>query len=277
VPFFEEVDALQIVEMHIGKVQSLEEKAAERLAKAYRESRRRLQDRLLSIPGDKFTAQQLRGALVQIDTALEFMASDLSSQLIDSADLVARAGAENLVSEINRFDDHFLGAVTPINVNAVAIASDTNNLLINKYQSSLESYSQEVRSQLAQALTNAAIEQVPYSEIIRRVGQFFIAEEWKIHRLARTELHQVYNLSKMKSMERLAAGAIPDLKKTLIHPMDSRTGKDSKYANKLNLIVPINEPFRYKWQGQERVYMTPPDRPNDRSILVPYRDSYGEA
>lgn len=274
-PFFEEVDALQIAETHIQQVLKLEEKAAERLAKAYRSSRRRLNDRLLTISGDKFTAQQLRGALVQIDSALEAMASGMSAEMIDAGDMIARAGAEDILTEINAFDDHFLGAVTPINVNAVAIASDTNNLLINKYQSSLETYSQEVRSQLAQAMTNAAIEQVPYSEIIRRVGQFFIAEEWKIHRLARTELHQVYNLAKMKSMESLAKRAVPDLKKTLIHPMDSRTGKDSKYANKLNLIVPINEPFRYKWQGQERVYMTPPDRPNDRSILVPYRDSYG--
>lgn len=276
-PFFEEVDALNIVEMHIRKIQTLEEKAAERLAKAYRESRRRLQDRLLAIPGDKFTAQQLRGALLQIDTALEAMASGMSKSMMDSGDLIARAGAEHIQAEINRFDDHFLGAITPINVNAVAIASDTNNLLVSKYQSSLEAYSEEVRSQLSQALTNAAIEQIPYSEIVRRIGQFFIAEEWKIHRLARTELHQVYNLSKMKSMEALAKGAVPDLKKTLIHPMDSRTGKDSKYANKLNLIVPITQPFRYKWQGKERVYMTPPDRPNDRSILVPYRDSYGEA
>lgn len=275
-PFFEEVDALGIVENHIQKVVGLEEKEAKRLEKVYAGARQRLQDRLLTVRGDKFTAQHLRGVLLQIETALAFMADGMNESMIDAGDLVAQAGANHLVAELNAFDKHFLGAITPINVNAAVIASDTNNLLINKYKSSMETYSEEVRSQLTGVLTQAAIQEIPYSEVVKRVGQFFIAEQWKIERLARTELHQVYNLAKMKSMQSLADSAGTDLKKTLIHPMDSRTGKDSKYVAKLDLIVPIDQPFRYKWQGKERVYMTPPDRPNDRSILVPYREKYGE-
>lgn len=275
-PFFDEVDALGIVENHIQKVVGLEEKEAKRLEKVYAGARQRLQDRLLTVRGDKFTAQHLRGVLLQIETALAFMADGMNESMIDAGDLVAQAGANHLVAELNAFDKHFLGAITPINVNAAVIASDTNNLLINKYKSSMETYSEEVRSQLTGVLTQAAIQEIPYSEVVKRVGQFFIAEQWKIERLARTELHQVYNLAKMKSMQSLADSAGTDLKKTLIHPMDSRTGKDSKYVAKLDLIVPIDQPFRYKWQGKERVYMTPPDRPNDRSILVPYREKYGE-
>jgi len=275
-PFFEEVDALGIVENHIQKVVGLEETEAKRLEKVYSGARQRLQDRLLTVRGDKFTAQHLRGVLLQIETALAFMADGMNESMIDAGELVAKAGANHLVSELNAFDEHFLGAITPINVNAAVIASDTNTLLINRYQSSIQTYSEEVRSQLTGVLTQAAIQEIPYSEVVKRVGQFFIAEQWKIERLARTELHQVYNLAKMKSMQSLADSAGTDLKKTLIHPMDSRTGKDSKYVAKLDLIVPIDQPFRYKWQGKERVYMTPPDRPNDRSILVPYREKYGE-
>lgn len=275
-PFFEEVDALGIAEMHIQKVLGLEETEARRLEKVYSEARRRLQDRLLTVPANKFTAQHLRGLLLQIETALQVMADGMNESMISASDVIARAGTSHLVEELNAFDDHFMGAVTPINVNAAIIASDTNNLLINKYKSSVATYSEEVRNQLTSVLTQAAIGEIPYSEVVRRVGQFFIAEQWKIERLARTELHQVYNLAKMNSMRSLAKAAGTDLKKTLIHPMDSRTGKDSKYAAKLDLIVPIDQPFRYKWQGKERVYMTPPDRPNDRSILVPYREKYGE-
>lgn len=276
-PFFEEVDALEIVEFHIQKVLGLEKTASARLEKVYRGARQRLQDRLLTIPSDKFTAQHLRGVLLQVETALSAMANGMNDSMLAAGDLVATAGANDLLAEINAFDEHFLGAVTPINVDAAVIASDTNNLLVSKYQSSLATYSEEVRSQLTGVLTQAAIQEIPYSEVVRRVGQFFIAEQWKIERLARTELHQVYNLSKMNGMKTLAKTAGINLKKTLIHPMDSRTGKDSKYVAKLDLIVPIDQPFRYKWQGKERVYMTPPDRPNDRSILVPYREQYGEA
>jgi len=69
---------------------------------------------------------------------------------------------------------------------------------------------------------------------------------------------------------------MPDLMKTLMHPIDKRTGDDSKLAARLRLVVPIDEPFVYKWNGETREFMAPPDRPNDRAILVPYSTSWGE-
>ena len=78
----------------------------------------------------------------------------------------------------------------------------------------------------------------------------------------------------MKKLWGDGEGTIPDLKKTLYHPMDKRTGEDSKWLNKNNLIIPVDEPFKYTWNGQVREYMAPPDRPNDRSILIPYRESW---
>lgn len=62
---------------------------------------------------------------------------------------------------------------------------------------------------------------------------------------------------------------IPKLKKGLFHPMDDRTSDDSKYLKNLNPIIDIDKPFRYTWNGKERVFLSPPSRPNDRAILVP--------
>ena len=58
--------------------------------------------------------------------------------------------------------------------------------------------------------------------------------------------------------------------KTTYPVKDNRTGDDSWYYYDQHQIVPIDEPFRYVWEGKERVFMTPPDRWNDRSILIPY-------
>ena len=91
--------------------------------------------------------------------------------------------------------------------------------------------------------------------------------------IARTELHNAYNLGKMRGMEETEED-IPDLQKALFHPMDSRTGKDSKYAASKDLVADLDKPFRYKWNGEWREFMNPPDRPNDRSILIPYRKSW---
>jgi hypothetical protein len=111
--------------------------------------------------------------------------------------------------------------------------------------------------------------------MVSDIGRFFIGEEWKLTRIARTELHHVYNFSKMMGMGEVRDSTLPDLKKALMHPMDNRTAADSKRLAAENPIVDIDEPFRFKWKGEVRVFQAPPDRPNDRSILVPYREQWG--
>jgi hypothetical protein len=138
----------------------------------------------------------------------------------------------------------------------------------------LDSYSADIRSSVANSLTNAAIEELPLSEVVQRMSQFWIGEEWKLTQIARTELHNVYSMGKLNSLIEVRDNYLPDMKKTLFHPMDSRTGADSVYANRKNLIVALNEPFEYTWNGKKRSYMSPPDRPNDRSVLVPYRNNW---
>jgi hypothetical protein len=272
--FFETVDSSGIVENHIQGVLKLEETEARKLLKRYREIRSDLRDRLDSTRADTFTAQQLRGVLAQVDGAISAMNRSLLEGMTPGAERAAMLGIEDLLSEIRTFDKMFTGAVTPINLNVALIAQDVNNLLVSKYQSSLDAYSEQIRSQLADALTNAAIEEISLSQVTQRLGQFFIGEEWKLTQIARTELHGVYNLGKQKTMQETQAQFLPDLQKTLIHPMDSRTGDDSKYAARKNLIVDIDEPFEYTWNGKKRIYMVPPDRPNDRSIMVPYRETW---
>lgn len=58
--------------------------------------------------------------------------------------------------------------------------------------------------------------------------------------------------------------------KTTYPVKDNRTGDDSLFYYDEHQVKPLNEPFNYVWNGKERVFMTPPDRPNDRNILIPY-------
>ncbi len=87
-------------------------------------------------------------------------------------------------------------------------------------------------------------------------------------------MHNIYNYSKMNAMADVQENTIPDLKKSLMHPMDTRTGEDSKKLAGENPVVDIDEPFRFNYRGKERVFMFPPDRPNDRAILVPFRETW---
>jgi hypothetical protein len=281
--FFDEVDASGIIENHIQSVLKLEDSQANKLLRRYKEVRVELRDRLDRMPINKdkpsFSAQQLRGVLAQIDGAITAMNQSLQGEMADASLTAALSGVKDQLKEIKFFEKEFLkhpltGAVVPINLNVQLVAEDTSNFLMMKYNSQIEAYGQDIRSNLIQVLTNESLAESPYSTVIQKLGAYFQGEEWKLHRLARTELHNIYNLGKLNGMKEVSGSALPDLKKTLFNPMDNRTASDSRYVEKLKLIVDLDQPFIYTWNGKRRSYMVPPDRPNDRSILVPYRQAW---
>lgn len=272
--FFENSTVEEVIQGHIEKVVNLEDKEAQKLLKNLKSVKQDLSERLFRGRDGTFTEQQLRSTLAQVNAIIEALNQKLKTGMADAVDVLGSKGVEDLVTEVNKFQKVFEGSVQPINLDAATIAQDTNNFLLNQYESSIDAYSEGLRQQITQGLTEAVLAQSNYSQVVYRLGQFFGGEEWKIQRIARTELHNMYNKAKMQGMGDVRDDYLPDLKKTLIHPMDSRTGDDSKYAAKLDLVVNIDEPFVYKYKGQVRRFMTPPDRPNDRSILVPYRKAW---
>ena len=276
--FFDSEEVEDIAQAHVEKVLALEEKETTRILRIYRRVRADLRDRLDAVPSGTFTAQKLQGVLLQVELAIAAMNRNLLSDMDSSVDLVAETGVQNLIKEIQKWDKHFLGAVIPINLDAVEVASDTKNFLFNRYEVSIQSYGQGLRSRMAQGLSEAVVSQSSLSEVIQKVGLTFQGEEWKLQQIVRTELHNVFNLGKLNGMTELwgeGGGSIPDLKKTLFHPMDKRTGKDSKRLAAKNPIVPVDEPFIEFSTGRRLEYMAPPNRPNDRAILIPYRDAWG--
>lgn len=276
--FYDEVDSTGIVEDHIRSVLSLEDEQAKTIMRSYQEVRRELRDRLDRVRGNSFTAQHLRGVLAQVQGAIEAMNERLAGATKDGALESARQGIDDLVDEIKTFNDKFSGAVTPINLNAAVLAKDTANFLVTKYQTNLDAYGNDLMTQISNGLFSASLGEASYSEVVGRIGNFFMDEEWKLHRIVRTELHNIYNIGKINGMTSLIDDdVIPDLMKTLMHPMDARTGDDSLYAARLHLVANVNEPFAYVWKGKRREFMAPPDRPNDRAILVPYREEWGKA
>lgn len=273
--FFHEVDSLGIVEDHIKKVLRLEDSQAGDILSAYRDVRSELIDRLNHTPGGTFTAQHLRGTLAQVQGAIDAISGKLAGDMKEGAYTMALEGVGDLLKELAKFDKHFTGAVTPINLNAALAARETSNFLVTKYETNLDAYGQGLMTQITNGLFSATIGETSYNEVVGRIGEFFTAEEWKLHRIVRTELHNIYNTGKINGMKDLVEDELPDLMKTLMHPLDARTGPDSKYLASLALAIPVDEAFSYRWGGRDREFMAPPDRPNDRAILVPYREAWG--
>lgn len=273
--FFEQVDSMGIVENHIHQVLGLETSQEKLILQKYTEIRRDLVDRLSRVPNGTFTSQRLHGVLAQVEGAITAMSEHLEGSMVKGAYEAALKGVEHLTKEMAVFDSYFLGAVTPINLNAAILANDTAQLLVTRYKTNLDGYGVDLQRQIVNGLFSATIGETNYEEVVGRIGAFFNAEEWKLRRIVRTELHGVYNRGKLVGMQKLLdEDTIPELKKTLIHPMDARTGDDSRYAASKELIAEVSEPFKYTWQGKPRIFQAPPDRPNDRAIMVPYNPAW---
>lgn len=285
-PFFDAVDEDGTVEQHAREVQSIQKSQAQELIAYYRDARRELMDRLAHARYESFTAQHLRGVLAQVNAALTVMNSRMQDDMKKGTIESAMTGVKHLIREIHKFSQRFTGAVEPINLDVVKVSLDTQNFLFNQYEVSVKKYDSDVRARIARGLTQAAIQEKPYSEVISTLGKFWDLEEWQLHRLVRTEQHHAYSLAKFNGMKETKRSALPDLKKALFHPMDSRTGQDSIELAEENPILPLDQPFKQVYRprlksgraGKKQVYvfMVPPNRPNDRAILIPYRDAWGE-
>lgn len=273
--FFENNKVETLAQSQAEEVQELNKREVKKMMVLYKRVRLELIDRLNSMPKGTFTAQRMRSSLIQIDAALLEMQRVLGKGIQESSMILGERSSEDLIKELNTFDKEFTGAVTPLNLDSAVVASKTSNFLFERHQSSLTAYSKALRQDFAMELSEAVLIGKSNYEVVGELAQKFKGEQWKLERIARTELHNVYNIAKMENMKEVRdSGDMPDLMKTLFHPMDLRTAKDSKKLNRENPKIPIDKPFNFKWGDQERVFMAPPDRPNDRAILLPYRKDW---
>jgi len=268
--FFDEVDAMDIMEQHASDVIDLENTQAADILKTYQRVAGRLRARLNALPPESFSAQQTRVVLLQLEAAIGALDRELTSKINRSTELLSDRAVSHLVAEVDKFSQVFTGSVQPLDIDAVAVATQTKDRLFNRYQTSINTYSTTLRNRIATELQDAVIARETPEQVINRLSGTFVGEAWQLRRIVRTELHGIYSNAKLLSLQESRGEGMPKLKKTLYHPMDSRTGKDSMYAERLNLIAELEEPFKYRWKNRERIFMYPPDRPNDRSILIPY-------
>jgi hypothetical protein len=277
-PFFKDVDSLTIVERHTRRVAGMEEAQARHVLRLYVLARKNLRERLNQVEAGTFTEAQLKVTLVQIEAAIRELNRQLGTELRMGIQMSKEQSIEDLIKEINVFEKEFNGIKQDIPFDRILFSLDSENLLFNRYEASMEAYNEQLRSEMQRILTQAVIERLDYRQAVNRIHDKMQADEWKAHRIVRTELHNIYNTSKMSGMREIRDEYLPDMKKTLIHPMDERTGNDSMVLARLNPIVDIDEPFTYTFntgkQTITRTFQAPPDRPNDRAILVPYRPSW---
>lgn len=273
--FFEDIDNVNILERHSDRLEGVEMSQARKMLKEYKKARQELKLQLLANSfNNEYSEGKMKNALAQIEAAIAQLRQKIGYQINEGFDFLSSQGIEDSITEMDAFDKAFGGGFGKLPFDAIIESTEPDNYLFNQYESSVQSYNESLRNSFQSSLTQSLIQQKSWSQAVYDMESVFDMKEWELARIVRTELHGIYNISKMRGFGTIKQDYVPDLMKTLYHPMDSRTGQDSIQMAKENLIVPIDSPFSFTYKGKTRTFMTPPDRPNDRAILIPYRPSF---
>ncbi len=279
--FFDQIDATSIAEQNIKRLLGLEMLEAKRFAELYKRVLDDLRKELNSLESENkslFSQTKLKILIRRLEDSLKILEGQYKKEMLDATEILIRQSSNDALEEYQTFEQKF-GGITrqPIPFDAIRISLRRTTFLINRFASSLDEYNAKIKADVQRKLSESIVKRETYQEAKDSLAEGLLEigfQDWKIARIARTELHNIYNSSKLLSMNKLKDKFVPKLKKSVIIPIDARTAEDSMKLKKLNLIIDIDKPFKYTWNRRERVFHAPPDRPNDRSILIPVKEDW---
>lgn len=252
-------------------------KAKQRIVRMLVDAENDLVRRIAAMPrSDSWSRDDAIAMLAQVRDTLGHM-SPRFADLLAQNDAMARAlGAKDTLDLLVQFEGKRPYLTRPLSLSQVESAA--NELTMIRYQSTVQRYGAIMidsiqRELLAKAVTGATFYEI--TEGIRRnVGGpdgLFLSRRYFAERIVRTECMASYNDGHMQEIHLQRSKHFPDLKKKLIETFDARTAKDSYFAH--GQVRELNDVFT---DGAGRRYQRPPGRPNDRAVVISWRDAWTE-
>ena len=279
---------LGIVNAHRAQLQGLIEIGGVRkLAPLYERAQVELTERLVGLiragQGQTFQAHHLRIIIMQVHDALTSFKAGFAGHLRDTSEMAAVLGARHLVGAIKKLERHFSGVEPVLQVEEAGVFRGLYDgiepSLLARHNQLVARYPLGTIRRVEQNLAQSLLQSETVDQAVNRItgqGGIFARERYRAERIVRTELSYAYGATAQASGREILR-QLPKLHKRLITTFDPRTGEDSKKLN--GQTVPWNDPFIWIEKtkaGDKRIeYMMPPNRPNDRECVVPWRPEYG--
>ena len=266
------MDLKTFAEFHLKGIRALDEKQMDRLLPALRQAELSIRRSLDRLPPQSYSYRRRRATSILLRQSI----FEMENILMAEADRAGRESFERGVYNANReiLEFNREAAVPFLNVNKQRVAIEKENFLINNAKESLRTYPARERAKISDAITQSVLSEESGHTGAVRISRFVASGIDKAKLIFRTEQHKILNQAKLETYKKFNEKYFPDLKKALFHPMDHRTADDSKHLKALGPVIPLNKPFEYKWRGKKRIFMTPPDRPNDRATIIPIRPEW---
>jgi len=193
---------------------------------------------------------------------------------------VGGVSARTAAQTLRQLDKHYAGVVRPLRFDTTRWITENaqmaSQVRLREYSQSFARYGSRTVSRIEEEIAGTILTGEPWWKARQKVWQatrHVVGDnQWMVDRICRTETAAAYNGTQLAAMMEEDVDPDDRMMKRLVATFDGRTGKDSVMLH--GQTVPVDKPFVDPYFGKE--YMAPPNRPNDREVIVPWRQSFGE-
>lgn len=234
-----------------------------------------------------FTPSAMRATMGQIELVLGDMLPGTRQAVLDAKRMSAGMAQNNTLNEMVMLDSRFAGIANTLGLD-VAMELDprvvgTNASVLRRLADEfpderigkgiLERYGMATLDNFESVMREGIVQQKPWNEMR---DDLTAESSWLqdqplfwAERIVRTEQAHSYNRVALRTGDE-ANQRLGDMVKILIAGFDDRTSWDSYQVH--GQIRKMSEPFEWvDIKGATHAYMTPPNRPNDRELVVFHR------
>lgn len=281
----------EIVALHRAQLAGIiEVRGVGRLRGIYASSRTELEDRLASLKrdgkGQTFAAVHLQLVLAQVVEALRNFEAPFREHLHQTGQLAGVVAPRQVAQMIGRVETA-RGAMTPVIAAEQAavvrgVYPSVAPTLLQRYRDSAKRYGPQALLSIRDGLSRSLVQGETVDQAVDRLvkaGGTFDGQRWRAERVCRTELSHAAGVTTQRAMEGFRM-SMPKLLKRWVETRDDREGDDSKDLD--GQTVPVDQPFVWvvkdskgRPTGKIVRMMQGPNRPNDRSLCIPWQSAWG--
>lgn len=230
-------------------------------------------------PGS-WTEARAKAMLVQLAAAVRGLSGRQLALLRRALPRVAELAMRDTESYLTALDREFAGAVVPLRWATLEWLEGYRRPLLRSrlrvYRESFARYGAATVSAIEDEIAKTVFVGAPWTEAREAVWtatQAVVGDrQWMVDRIVRTEVATAYSSTTMAALLEEDYDDDPMLKK-LVAVFDPVTGRDSRLLH--GQTRKVTELFTDVVSG--RKFDAPPNRPNDREIVVGWRASWGDS
>lgn len=253
-----------------------------------------LNTKLRTMERGTFGHQQLQGMMAQVKLGIARVSRGIGEVVQDAASEVGIHAARKILTDAARLEHHFTGAVIPMPLLEIGrlrgLVDGQTPSLMRVHETTMATYGKRLTGRIEAELASSLSMGENSSGAIDRVMQVGDLEWYRAERIVRTELSYSANVSARAAIEEQAEDLDGDMwMRWSEHvsddgmPLDDRVGVDSEAMH--GQVAPPGGMFTQPPRSPDgegvseslvgHQWACPPNRPNDRGTLVPWRIHWG--